>query len=252
MDVATTWLGPALFALLAWWLSTAAILQLVALPRRTHRWTMLLATLALPALLWLWRVASPVHDSGGASGAYVAFTAALLVWGWQELAFLLGYVTGPRRRPCPDNAAGAHRVRLATETVLHHELALLALGALLWLLVREGASPVAWWTFCALWLLRLSAKLNLFLGARNLQAELLPAHLTYLASYFRRAPMNALFPLSIAGCALALALLLRAAWAEPATVHEQTGLLLVAWLVALGALEHVLLMLPRPARRSAG
>lgn len=244
-----TWLGPALFALAAWWLSTAAILRLVALPRRTHPWTMLLATLALPAVLWALFAAGPVRDAGS---AYAVFTAALLVWGWQELGFLLGYVTGPRRRACPEGAVGARRMRLATGTVLHHELALLVLGALLWLLMQQGASPVAWWTFCALWLLRLSAKLNLFLGARNPQAELLPAHLAYLASYFRRARMNALFPLSMGGCALALALLLHAALMEPASEHEQTGLLLVAWLVALGALEHVLLMLPRLGRGSAG
>ena len=46
------------------------------------------------------------------AGAYCAFTCALLVWGWQEIAFLLGCVTGPRRSACPHGATGWRRTRL--------------------------------------------------------------------------------------------------------------------------------------------
>ena len=45
--------------------------------------------------------------------------------------------------------------------------------------------------------MRESAKLNLFLGVRNLSEEFLPAHLAYLQSYFRRRSMNMLFPFSV-------------------------------------------------------
>ena len=39
--------------------------------------------------------------------------------------------------------------------------------------------------------MRQSAKLNVFLGVRNLNADFLPDHLKYLQTYFVRAPMNA-------------------------------------------------------------
>ncbi len=45
--------------------------------------------------------------------------------------------------------------------------------------------------------MNLSARLNLFLGVRNLHAEFLPDHLAYLVCYLKRAPMNRLFPVSV-------------------------------------------------------
>jgi putative photosynthetic complex assembly protein 2 len=236
------------FTLVAWWASTAGILYLVKLPRHTHRWTMLAGTLALPVLLYA--VATAGGESArGPAAAYVAFTAALLVWGWQELAFLLGYVTGPRRLPCPDDISRGRRVALAIEVVLHHELALLVLGVAVFLLSPPDGGRVAWWTFAALWLMRLSAKLNLFLGARNPQEHLLPPHLAYLGSYFRRRPMNRLFPWSIGLSLLAIAILGGAAFGHGASEHDRTALLLVTALVALGALEHGLMMVPTRSAR---
>ncbi len=234
---------PPLFTLLAWWGSTAAILWLVKLPRRTHPLVMALGTLALP--LGLFAVAASAGDGPpGAGAAYLGFCAALLVWGWQELAFLLGYVTGPHRKPCPEGAPEGQRVRLAVRAVLHHELALVLLGAVIVVLTPAGGSPMAMWTFAALWALRLSAKLNLFLGSRNPQAHLLPAHLAYMGSYFRRRPMNPLFPWSLGLSLLAAAALAGGALAAGAGDHDRTALLLLAALVALGALEHALMMLP--------
>lgn len=241
---------PVLFTLLAWWGSTAAILQLVKLPRRTHRLLMALATLALP--LGFYAVARSGGATAGAGAAYVGFCAALLLWGWQELAFLLGYVTGPHRQPCPEGLPERERVQLAVRAVLHHELALLLLGVLIVALTPAGGSPVAAWTFAALWALRLSAKLNLFLGSRNPQAHLLPPHLAYLGSYFRRRPMNRLFPWSMALSLLAAALLAGAALPAGVGEHDRTALMLLAALVALGALEHALMMVsPRERSTSA-
>ena len=37
------------------------------------------------------------------TNVYIAFISALLVWGWIELAFLAGIVTGPERTACPNN-----------------------------------------------------------------------------------------------------------------------------------------------------
>jgi putative photosynthetic complex assembly protein 2 len=94
----TLYAAPVLYALFVWWFSTGAIIYLNNLPRRTHRWSMVCATALLLLLLHRLHVVS--HDTS-LSGAYAAFTYGLLVWGWQEMSFFMGFVTGPVREPCP-------------------------------------------------------------------------------------------------------------------------------------------------------
>ena len=83
---------PLLYTVLCWWFSTGVILYLNGLPRATHKWTMAAASVLLGVALC--GVAVSASDTR-VSGAYLAFTSALMVWAWQEVAFLLGYVTGP-------------------------------------------------------------------------------------------------------------------------------------------------------------
>ncbi|MFM2118733.1 MAG: hypothetical protein RL722_201 [Pseudomonadota bacterium] len=240
MNAALLW--PLGYALLVWWLSTGIILWLDGLPRRTFAWSLTGASLVLAAGLWgLHHTRMDVSPTG----AYCAFTCALLVWAWQELAFLLGVVTGPHRQACPPQLAGWARTRLALGTVLHHELALLLLAGAVWLATAGGDNAVGWWTYVALWVMRQSAKLNLFLGVRNLSEAFLPDHLKYLHSYFRRRAMNPLWPLSFTACALSAWWVWQAA-ALPEGAAAITGLALLGSLLALGALEHLMLVLPMP------
>ncbi|WP_395703230.1 putative photosynthetic complex assembly protein PuhE [Aquabacterium sp.] len=237
--------APVLYTLFAWWFSTGVILYLIGLPRRTHKWTMAASTLLLGAALFT--VARTAGDSSHAA-AYAGFTAALGVWAWQEIAFLLGYVTGPRRQPCPDQARGWARVRLALQAVLHHELALLLLGALLLALSWGQPNQCAWITFVILWVMRLSAKLNVFLGVRNLNEQFLPAHLAYLPSYFRQRRMNGLFPLSVLAASVVAVLMWQAALGPGQAAGEQAAALLAATLLSLGLLEHWFMVLPLPSQ----
>jgi hypothetical protein len=94
--------------------------------------------------------------------AYLSFLCGVAVWGWHELAFLTGFVTGPRATPCPPGATGWRRFGYAAETLIFHELAILLTALLLVLLTRDGVNQVGTGAFLLLWLLRLSAKLNLF------------------------------------------------------------------------------------------
>lgn len=231
------------YTLFAWWFSTGAILYLDGLPRRTFRTTMGGATLLLGAALW-----GLVHTRGdtSVSGAYCAFTCALLVWAWQEVAFLLGWVTGPRQTACPPGAIGWRRTGFALQAVLYHELALILLALAVFACVGPGENRVGWWTFLTLWGMRQSAKLNVFLGVRNLGENFLPEHLAYLKTYFQRRPMNVLFPFSVtAATGAAVALWWNLLTTTP-DAGAATGLALVGSLLALGALEHWLLVLPLP------
>lgn len=233
----------ALIVVAAWWSSTALVLRLVWLPRTTHGASVavssVLASAALYGVWWSSRI-----ESVGA--AYLAFAFALVVWAWHELTFLLGLVTGPRRLACPADARGWRRFWLATATVIHHELALaatmLALVALTW----GGGNQVATWTYGVLWVMRLSAKLNVFLGVRNVTEEFVPERMRYLISYFRRARMNPLMPLSLGAAALTVIALGASAASAGASPFVATSHALVATILALALLEHLFLALPAP------
>lgn len=232
---------PPLVALLIWWLGTGIVMLLDGLPRDTFRWSLAISTaIAFGALVC---VSHSAHNTT-VGGAYAAFTCAVLVWGWHELAFLTGWLTGPRKDACSAPTHGPTRFNEAVQAILWHELAIIAMGGVIVAITWGGANQVATWTFALLWVMRLSAKLNLFLGVRNLGEEFLPPHLVYLGSYFRRRRMNALFPVSVVASALVTAVLV----AESALVHgaSRTGLLLVASLLALATLEHLLMVVPIP------
>ncbi|MFE1598864.1 putative photosynthetic complex assembly protein PuhE [Methylobacterium sp. ID0610] len=236
--------APILYAVLIWWFLTGVILWLNHRPRRTHAWSFGATSLALLGALWV------IAWSAGArseAGAYAAFTAALVVWGWQEMAFYMGYLAGPRRTPGAPSVRGLARFGAAAATNLWHEAAII-LGALVvaWL-TAESPNRVALWTYLVLWGMNLSARLNLFLGVRNLNAEFLPEHLRYLGSFFRRAPMNPLFPVAMILATGILLVLLHPAVAESASAFEQAGHTMMATLMALAILEHGFLMLPLPS-----
>lgn len=237
---------PALYTLLLWWFSTGVILYLNGLPRATHKWTFGAATVLLG--ISLLGVAASADDTR-VSGAYLAFTSALMVWAWQEIGFLLGYVTGPRRIACPPDARGWRRVGLAVLAILYHELALIVLGAAIALLSWGQPNQLALWTFAVLWLMRLSAKLNVFLGVRNLNEQFLPEHLRYMHSYFRQRPGNALFPVTV----IAITALAAAAWhsavASSVSVFDATACSFVAMLLSLALLEHWFMVLPLPSEK---
>lgn len=241
----SVYLLPIAYTLFAWWFSTGVILFLNGLPRWTHPWTMLVATVLLGvALVGL----AATRDDLRVTGAYLAFTCTLLVWAWQEVAFLLGYVTGPRRIPCPAGSTGWRRAGFALQTLLHHELALIVLGLAVVAITWGGANPTAVATFTIFWVMRQSAKLNVFLGVRNLSENFLPPHLKYLQSYFRRAPMNALFPVSVAVSSWLAVLLWQAAAAQNTSAFDATALTFAGTLLTLAILEHWFMVLPLPSQ----
>lgn len=237
---------PVLFTLVAWWASTGLILILVRLPRSTFATTLSGATIVLGVGI-LGLVSSGSETTP--AGAYVAFASALAVWAWLETSFLLGYVTGPRREACPVGCAGGLHFRHSVEAVIYHEVAILA-GAVLVVSLTSGAeNQVGSGTFIALWLMRLSAKLNLFLGVANRGEQFLPAHLVYLKSFFGRRRQNALLPLSLISIAFAAAWLINLASASGNSPFDITGYTLLATLVLLGLLEHGFMVLPLPSER---
>ena len=236
----------AVFAVFAWWISTGAILIVVrrsdASDRMAHGRSVIL-TIPLLAL----GIAGLIVSSGALTSAniYLAFASVLLVWGWVELAFLAGVVTGPERRGCPAHLAGRARFARGWSAVAHHEIALL-LALLAVLLVTWGtANTFGLWAFAILFFARISAKLNLFFGVPRINTEFLPRPLAHLASYFRRGPVTAAFPIGVTLLSVATALLAERMLSatDPATA---VGFALLTTLAALATLEHWLMVVPLP------
>ncbi len=237
---------PALFALFVWWFSTGAIMYLDGLPQRTFRWSMLGASVVALASLW---VVHATRNDLSVRAAYGAFTAGLLAWGWQQIGFYTGYVTGPRRRACHHGCGGWAHFGHAIQTCLWHELAIIGSAAAIVAAAWGGANQVAVWTFMVLWWMHQSAKLNVFLGVPNLNEEFLPEHLQFLRSFLSRKPMNLLFPFSISISTVVLVRLVEAAVAAGATRFDRSGFCFLSVLMGLAVLEHWFLVLPVPASR---
>ena len=78
-----------LVALTGWWFSTGVILWLVHRNERHHRTIFVLATATM--LLAYYGVGNSVYQSTPQS-VVLAFCLALLLWGWLEMGYLMGFV----------------------------------------------------------------------------------------------------------------------------------------------------------------
>ncbi len=232
---------PILFTMFLWWFSTGVILYLDGLPRRTFRWSLAGASVVVAGAL-MGLAATAEQNSVWAS--YVAFSCAILVWGWVEMSFLMGLITGPRVTACPQTNNRWHKAWLAFEAIAYHELALLAGAMLIAVMTWDAPNQLGLWTYLVLWVARLSTKLNLFFGVRNLSEEFLPDHLKYMQSYFTRRPMNLLFPFSLILSSLVAVTLWRATIMAGVGPGETVALCFLATLATLAVVEHLFLVVP--------
>lgn len=231
---------PIFFAIGTWWLSTVLIMYRAGLPRRSFAKTLVATTVVM--LLGTYALIVSRNDTS-AVAAYLAFVGALAIWGWHEVTYLFGFISGPRPEACPPDCSGWRRFVLGVQTCVYHEIAIVATAIAIAAITWNAGNRVGLWTFVILWLMRWSAKLNIFLGVRNLHEEFWPEHLAYLKSFVRRRSMNELFPVSILAATAVLGLLAFAAIAAADDSARRTGATLLATLLALATLEHFLMVL---------
>jgi hypothetical protein len=209
---------PAAYAVLIWWFTTGIILFLDGLPPRTFRWSMLGASIGLVG------AANMLRSSASDVSAHGAYTA------------------------CRDRCTGwAHFVH-ATQAIIYNELATLGLAIAVAAATWKMPNRVALWTFLILWAMRLSAKLNLFLGVPNLGEKFLPAHLQYLKGFFRKRAMNGLFPVSVSASTIVTAWLVQR-FLGAQSPFETTAYALTTSLLGLAVVEHWFMVLPLPSER---
>lgn len=237
---------PALHGLMIWWVSTCLILFLDGLPRHTFKYSMIGASAVLAASVYGLSVSA---QDTSVTGAYVAFTCGVLIWGWLEISFYTGFVTGPRTHHCGHACGGWKHFGHALQASLYHEIAVILLAILVWQVTRGAPNHFGLWTFIVLWWMHQSARLNVFLGVSNLNAEFLPEHLAHLRSFFRDAPMNLLFPFSVTASTICAVFMCQRVAAVSDDPYQLTGCILLATMMVLAILEHWFLVLPVSATR---
>ncbi|UWR24380.1 putative photosynthetic complex assembly protein PuhE [Sulfitobacter sp. S190] len=242
----TAWFA-ALFALFAWWFFTGAILLVV---RRAdggqavaHGRNVFLSV-PLCALGFAGLVISAQAQT--VANAYVAFVSVLLIWGWIELAFLSGVITGPERRSCPSGLTGYPRFARAWDTVSRHELLLAAALLAVVIITVDAPNTVGLWSYIILFTARISAKLNLFFGVPRINTEFVPRPLAHLTSYFRQGPITLAFPIGVTFLSITAACFAERLISAQGDSAATVGFALLTALAALAALEHWLMVVPLP------
>lgn len=245
MMLSAPWIA-VLIAMFSWWFSTGIIL--LAVRRADIGRSMTHGKLvAFYMPLFALGLAGLVVSAGAltVTSVYVAFLSVLLIWGWIELAFLTGIVTGPERRPCPPGLVGWARFTRAWHALSHHEMLLLC-GLLIVTVVTTGSdNTFGFWTYIILFTARISAKLNLFFGVPRINTEFMPKPLQHLKSYFRQGNVTAAFFLGVTFLSLTAACFGERMIAAE-TAASMVGFALLTALATLAALEHWVMVIPLP------
>lgn len=229
---------------LAWWLSTGLILwrvrraDQVGPPAHLNSVTLTAPVFAL-GLYGVWATA----QDASAMSIYLGFASALALWGWIEMAFLSGVLTGPNRANSPPGLPLTRRFRLAFLAIAWHEAALLAVMLGLWVALAGAPNQIASATFAILLGARSMAKINLFLGVPRINLQFIPGPISHLKSHFRRAPAGPFMAFSLGVLLLVFALLIKTALSNPDSALVYTVL---ASLTALAIIEHLFMVMPIP------
>ena len=227
-------------AVSAWWLLTGLALLVVHQSKKvahrgfiTHSIFTLVAWLCVPSNA---ASTSPIAVAAG-------FLVGLVIWGWLELSYLLGYVNGPNHSVYRGGASTWVRFKGALATTIYHEAAVVAFVAFLAAISINQPNRTAFYTVTVLCLMRWSAKLNLFFGVRAFNDRWLPDHLHYLSSYLRLGKASLLLPLStLLGFFVTFKIYELASAAD--VLSYQLSLYLVASLMLLASVEHIFLLFP--------
>jgi putative photosynthetic complex assembly protein 2 len=222
-----------------WWVATGVV---IAAQRDgiTRAASLVAATVAAAAGAWLIHAA---RDERSAAAARRSMAGGGLLWLWVATSFYGGWIVGPAAVPLAPGASRLQAAAAALQSLAYHEAASFAVVVLAVMLTRGAANRAGRDALLAFWGTQQLAKINVLLGVANPGAGYLPPWLRFLVTYFGPPANSPLLALSVA------ALIGGAAWLATRAVRSadeprRTSTALVAWIVALAALEHAFLAIP--------
>lgn len=223
----------------AWWIGTGLLILCCARSRRVSA-----AGAAIIAVLFGLSLAgiSFTADDVTTLSVYGAFLSALALWAGVEFTFLTGLITGPLREPCPDDANGWQRFRLAVMALLYHEVLIVVCGCAVIALTWRSENQIGLLTFLILAIMRISAKLNIFAGVPYFTDSYMPAKLSYLKSYYRRRNVGLLFLSTMSAAIVTTGIVGRLAFTADGALA--VGYSLLFTLLVLAITEHLFMLMP--------
>lgn len=236
-------IGAIITAVTLWWMLTGSVFFLCRQDQKAFPLIFIGGLMAFGAAFAGLEWASERTDT---AAVYCAFSSALVLWSFQELTFYLGYITGPRTIPCHDGCSGWRHFGHALQASLYHEILIMMTFGLIALLTWNAPNKLGLVTFGLIWVMHESARINVFLGVRNVQADWVPDHLMVLKSFLKEAPCNSFFFPSAGVIAAAFSLVLLAALDASPASPDAVSLTLITSLIGLGLLEHICLVAPLP------
>jgi putative photosynthetic complex assembly protein 2 len=180
------------------------------------------------------------RDDASDSATRRSFLGGGLLWLWVAITLYGGWLMGPAPRAVSPGDPLLERAFEAVRSLAYHEAASLVVLALAWWLTRGAANRTGFHGLVALWGMQQLAKLNVFLGVANPNTRFLPEWLRFLETYFGPAQNSVLLPVSIVALSAATYVLARRALRRTDEPGRSTDAML-AWLMALAALEHAFL-----------
>ena len=225
-----------------WWLVTGVI---VALQR--NEWTKLAAwIISTVVAIWAVYVLHAQRGERTAASARRTFLATTAVWMWINVGLYGGWIVGPGTAASVAGAATVLRATQAIASLLWHELLCVVVLFVTWLHVRLSPNRLAFTTLSTYWIVLQVAKLNIFFGVANPGARFLPPHLQFLLSYYGPPVNSGWLPVSFFGAVgVALVFWWHGWQAKDAYLRQSRALL--AMLIALAAVEYMLLAVPSDA-----
>jgi putative photosynthetic complex assembly protein 2 len=230
----------AALVILFWWLATGLLLGLPRTPQGLQA-AALVASLVGGSGLSL-AILLRFDDSPRA--AWLGFLAGGTLWGWVQAALYGGWLVGPGApvgRPLPSSMLA--QALEALRSTAWSDLASLGVVLVTAGLAIGAKNRMPFWTVLVLWSAHQVARLNVFFGVRNVDANLLPSHLEFLKQFFGPATNSPLLPLSVLLWTGLAVLFVRRGW-QAGTLYQRRAGLVLGMLAGLAALEHLMLGLP--------
>ena len=175
-----------IFTIFVWWFSTGAILYAIRRVDYSSKISHKAFTFCCLPLLIFGIISFLISlNSTTIFDIYLSFVSALLIWGWFEIAFLSGVITGKNKKICDNNIKGWERFNLAWKTINYSEFSLLFITFIMYLLVKDSLNNFGFLTFIILYLARVSAKINFFIGVPYINFEFFPKPISHMKSLFK-------------------------------------------------------------------